>query len=163
MPFRNKDLMTQIIYGERISKQAKPRLGCSAVLFDEKHTKVLLTRRADNGMWCLPGGMIDAGESVAEGCEREVWEETGLRVHITRLTGVYSDPHHMVAYPDGNLAHIVVLNFEVELISGELRLSNETTGVDWFSVSEAMKMDLFHGHAEHIHDALVGQEAAFIR
>jgi len=155
--------MTHLLYGERIGKQGKLRLGCSAVLFDEKHAKVLLTRRTDNGMWCLPGGMIEAGESVAEGCEREVWEETGLRVRVTRLTGVYSDPHHVTVYPDGNQAHVVVLNFEVELLSGEPGLSNETTCVEWFPVGEAVEMDLFHGHAEHVRDTLAGQDAAFIR
>ena len=162
-PFLYNGHMTHIIYGERISKQGKLRLGCSAVLFDEKHAKVLLTRRADNGMWCLPGGMIEAGESVAEGCEREVWEETGLRVRATRLTGVYSDPHHVTVYPDGNQAHVVVLNFEVERLSGEPGLSNETTGVDWFPIREAVEMALFHGHAEHVRDTLAGQDAAFIR
>jgi len=155
--------MTHILYGERIGKQGKLRLGCSAVLFDEQHTKILLTRRTDNGMWCLPGGMIEAGESVAEGCAREVWEETGLLVRVTRLTGVYSDPHHVIVYPDGNQAHIVVLNFEVELLSGEPGLSNETTGVDWFPVREAVEMDLFHDHAERVRDTLAGQDAAFIR
>jgi 8-oxo-dGTP pyrophosphatase MutT (NUDIX family) len=155
--------MTHILYGERIGKQGTLRLGCSAVLFDEKHSKVLLTCRADNGMWCLPGGMIEAGESVVEGCEREVWEETGLRVRVTRLTGVYSDPHNIVVYPDGNQIHIVALNFEVELLSGEPSLSNETTGVDWFPVHAALEKDLFHGHAERVRDALAGKEAAFIR
>ncbi|HEY5270775.1 MAG TPA: NUDIX domain-containing protein [Anaerolineales bacterium] len=155
--------MTHILYGERIGKQGKLRLGCSAVLFDEKRETVLLTRRSDNGQWCLPGGTIEAGESVAEGCEREVWEETGLRVRVIRLTGVYSDPHHVVVYPDGNQVHIVVLNFEVELLGGEPGLSNETTGVDWFPVREAGEMNLFHDHAQHVRDALVGQEAAFIR
>lgn len=155
--------MTHILYGEHIGQQGKLRLGCSAVLFAENQAKILLTRRIDNGMWCLPGGMIEAGESVAEGCEREVWEETGLRVRVTRLTGVYSDPHHVVVYPDGNQAHIVVLNFEVELLSGEPGLSNETTSVGWFPVREAVKMDLFHDHAERIRDTLTGQDAAFIR
>lgn len=154
---------TKILSSNRIGKESELRLGCSAVLFDEKHTKVLLTRRTDNGMWCLPGGMIAAGESVAEGCEREVWEETGMRVRVTRLTGVYSDPHHVVVYPDGNQAQIIVLNFEVELLSGEPSLSNETTGVDWFSVGEALKMSLFHNHAEHVRDTLAGQDAAFTR
>jgi ADP-ribose pyrophosphatase YjhB (NUDIX family) len=155
--------MTHILYGERISKQARLRLGCSAVLFDSKREKVLLTRRADNGEWCLPGGAIDAGESVAEGCEREVREETGLLVRVTRLTGVYSDPHNVAVYPDGNQAHIVALNFEVELLSGEPVLTDETTGVDWFPVNAAVAMDLYHAHAERVRDALAGQAAAFIR
>jgi ADP-ribose pyrophosphatase YjhB (NUDIX family) len=155
--------MTHLLFGEHIGRQGKLRLGCSAVLFDQNRHKVLLTRRSDNGMWCLPGGMIEAGESVSEACEREVQEETGLLVKIVRLTGIYSDPNHLVVYPDGNKAHIIVLNFEVERISGKPALSNETTGVDWFSVNEAVRMELFHNHAEHIRDALTGQLAAFIK
>jgi 8-oxo-dGTP pyrophosphatase MutT (NUDIX family) len=155
--------MTYINFGDHIARHGKLRLGCSAMLFSDNRTKILLTRRTDNGMWCLPGGMIEAGESVSEACEREVKEETGLLVRVIHLAGVYSDPNTMITYPDGNQAHIVVLNFEVERISGEPALSNETSGIDWFSVNDAVKMDLFHNHAGQIRDALGGQEAAFIR
>ncbi len=155
--------MTRIILGDRISKQGQLRFGCSAVLFDDTGTKVLLTRRKDNGSWCLPGGMIEPGESVSEGCVREVWEETGLRVRVHRLTGIYSDPHTLVEYPDGNQAFIIVVNFEVKFIGGSLGLSSETIDLDWFLNSEAVEMDLFHGHAQHLLDALAKKEAAFIR
>ena len=74
---------TKVLYGNRISAQGELRLGCSAILFEENRESVLLTRRTDNGQWCLPGGMINPGESVAEGCEREVFEETGLYVQGT--------------------------------------------------------------------------------
>jgi len=155
--------MTQVLFGERLSKQAELRLGCSAVLFDENHEKVLLTRRKDNGSWCLPGGMVEPGESVAECCRREVWEETALKVHVLRLAGIYSDPNHVIVYPDGVRAFVVVLNFEVKYISGTPQLSNETTAIEWFPIHKATGMDLFHGHAQHIRDAVAGQEAAFIR
>jgi 8-oxo-dGTP pyrophosphatase MutT (NUDIX family) len=155
--------MTKIIHGDRLSKQGQLRLGCSAVLFDETRTKVLLTRRKDNGSWCLPGGMIEPGETVSECCVREVWEETGLRVRVLRLTGVYSDPDTLVVYPDGNQAFIIVINFVVEFVGGKPGLSSETIDLGWFSVSEAVEMDLFHGHAQHLRDALAEQEAAFIR
>jgi 8-oxo-dGTP pyrophosphatase MutT (NUDIX family) len=155
--------MTHVLFGDRIGRHAQLRLGCSATLFDKSRAKVLLTRRADNGSWCLPGGMIEAGESVSEACAREVLEETGLKVRVLRLTGVYSDPHQVVVYPDDNHAFIVVLNFDVEIMEGETRLTSETTGVDWFSVGEAITMNLFHGHAQHIRDALAGLERAFIR
>jgi ADP-ribose pyrophosphatase YjhB (NUDIX family) len=155
--------MTYINFGDHIARQGLLRLGCSAMLFNEERTKILLTRRTDNGMWCLPGGMIEAGESVSEACEREMKEETGLRVRVTRLAGVYSDPNSVITYPDGNQAHIIVLNFEVERISGDPALSNETTAIDWFFVDDAVKMELFHNHAGQIRDALTGQEAAFIR
>jgi 8-oxo-dGTP pyrophosphatase MutT (NUDIX family) len=154
---------TRIVHGDRAAKDGEIRLGCSAILFSEGGTKVLLTRRRDNGQWCLPGGIIDPGETVAEACEREVREETGLQVRVQRLIGVYSDPDQLVIYPDGNKAHIIVLCFEVEWLSGEPALSAETLGVDYFNVAEAIRMDLFHGHAQHLNDALARQEAAFIR
>lgn len=87
---------TQVLYGERFGKQGELRVGCSATIFDEKREKVLLTRRADNGRWCLPGGRMESGESAAEACEREVLEETGLTVRVTRLVGVYSNPDQLV-------------------------------------------------------------------
>jgi ADP-ribose pyrophosphatase YjhB (NUDIX family) len=155
--------MTIILYGERISRQGKLRLGCSAVLFNEIRSMVLLTLRRDNGKWCLPGGMINAGESVSEGCEREILEETGLQVRVIRLTGIYSDPNQVVVYPDGNKAHIVVLNFEVELLGGEIQLSDETSSIEWFTIAQALEMDLFHGHTTHILDTCVGSAAAIIR
>ena len=154
---------TKVIYGDRISRQGKLRLGCSAVLFDNKRQSVLLTRRTDNGQWCLPGGMIDPGESVTEGCEREIFEETKLLVKVIRLTGVYSNPNRLTVYPDGNKAHVIVLNFEVARVGGELGLSKETTDAQFFLVSTAIEMDLFHGHADHIRDAFAGIDKAFIR
>ncbi|MBI4732660.1 MAG: NUDIX domain-containing protein [Chloroflexi bacterium] len=154
---------TTVLHGKRITLQGQLRLGCSTVLLDETGTRVLLTRRADNDLWCLPGGRVDAGESVAESVERECFEETGLRVRVKRLTGVYSDPDQLVVYPDGNKVHIVVLNFLVEQVSGEISLSSETTDIRYFSVEEAVKMDLFHNHAEHLRDALSGREAAFVK
>jgi len=154
---------TKVVHGERVARQGELRLGCSAVLFGEARETVLLTRRADNGQWCLPGGMIDPGESVSEGCQREVFEETGLRVRVTQLTGVYSNPNLLAVYPNGNKAHVIVLAFEVERVGGELGLSDETTDARFFPVAEAIKMELFHGHTEHIRDALAGQDKPFIR
>ncbi len=156
-------VLTTVLKGKRITRHGQLRLGCSAVLLDDTGTCVLLTRRADNGQWCLPGGRVDAGESVAESVEREFCEETGLHVQVKRLTGVYSDPDQLVVYPDGNKVHIVVLNFLVERVSGEPSLSSETTDIRFFPVEEAVKMDLFHNHAEHLRDALSGREAAFVK
>ena len=114
-------------------------------------------------MWCLPGGRIEAGESVTEGCIREVMEETGLQVRITRLSGIYSDPNNLVVYPDGTKVHMVVLNFVVELVSGELKVSSESSAVEWFSVSQAMNMNLFHDHSAHIRDALLPLDSTVIQ
>lgn len=154
---------TEVRYGNRLGREGKVRLGCSAAIFDGTHQKVLLTRRADNGLWCLPGGALEAGESAAEACEREVLEETGLSVRVTRLIGVYSDPDQLVVYPDGYKAFIVGLCFEAEIIGGRLGLSSETTEFGYYALKQIEGMKLLGHHKERIEDALAGQASAFIK
>ena len=154
--------MTQIIYGDRIGKQGKIRLGCSAAIFDERG-RVLLTKRLDNGQWCLPSGGLEPGESAAEACEREILEETGLSVVVKRLVGVYSHPDQLVIYPDGNKVQIVALHFEAEIIGGELGLSDETSDFGYFTMEEIEGLEMLDRHTERIIDTLARQSEAFIR
>ena len=72
--------MAHYAYGERIGRTAQLKLGCAAIIPDDTGKHIVLTRRTDNGRWCLPGGAMDPGESLEECCRREVWEETGLIV-----------------------------------------------------------------------------------
>jgi len=155
--------MTQVLYGDRLGREGQLRMGCSAVIFDETRTRALLTRRTDNGLWCIPGGAMEAGESATEACIREVWEETGLSVSVKRLIGVYSNPNQLIVYPDGNKAHIVVMSFEVEVIGGELGLSNETTEAGFFSVNEMETMPIHGKHKERVEDALLNLAEALIK
>jgi ADP-ribose pyrophosphatase YjhB (NUDIX family) len=151
------------MYGPRLSKQGELRFGCSAVIFDDARRKALLTRRADNGRWCLPGGGMEPGESAAEACEREVFEETGLEVRVQRIVGVYSDPDQLVVYPDGRKAHFVVLSFEVEVVGGELGLSDETTETGYFTAEEMQSLPMHDRHAERVADALLDLREALIK
>ena len=154
--------MTQVIYGDRIGKQGKLRLGCSAAILDNEG-RVLLTKRSDNGQWCLPGGAMEPGESAAEACEREVFEETGLSVRVKRFVGVYSHPDQLVIYPDGNKVQIVALHFEAEIIGGELGLSDETSDYGYFTMEEIEELEMLGRHKERILDTLIHQKEAFIR
>jgi len=146
--------MTQVLYGPRLGKEGELRVGCSAVIFDQAREKVLLTQRADNGHWCLPGSHMESGESAAEACEREVLEETGLKVRAKRLLGVYSNPDQLVIYKDGNKAFFVVLNFEAEVLEGEVGLSEETTAFGWFTPDEMDAMPIHANHTLRVRDAL---------
>lgn len=151
--------MTQVLYGPRLGKEGQLRIGCSATIFDANREKVLLTQRTDNGRWCLPGGAMESGESAAEACEREVWEETGLKVRVKRLVGVYSNPDQLVIYPDGNKAFFVVMGFEAEIIEGELGLSDETTAFGYFSLQQMESMPMHGQHKQRVEDSLLGGEA----
>lgn len=151
--------MTQILYGPRLGKEGELRAGCCAVIFDDAREKALLTQRADNGRWCLPGGRMEAGESAAEACEREVLEETGLRVRARRLVGVYSNPDQLVIYPDGNKVFMVVLCFEAEIVDGKPGLSEETTAFGWFTPAEMDSLPMHADHQVRVKDALRGGDA----
>jgi 8-oxo-dGTP pyrophosphatase MutT (NUDIX family) len=64
--------------------------------------RLLLTRCVDdNGLWVLPGGKLELGETIAGAAVREVFEETGVQVEVTGFAGIYTDPGHIIAYDDG--------------------------------------------------------------
>ncbi len=155
--------MPQIIYHERAGRDAVLRLSCSAVIFDAAREKVLLIRRRDNEKWGLPGGQMQAGESVAEACSREVLEETGLQVRVGKLLSVFSNPHRCIEYEDGRRAQAVVFTFEAEPAGGALQLSNETTAFGYFALAEIQRLALLDNHLERINDAFANRPAAVVR
>ena len=88
-----------------------PKLTVDTVLID--HDSIILVRRKNppfQGMWALPGGFVEYGETIEEALKRETKEETGLLVEITCLLGVYSDPKRD---PRGHTVSIVYLCKEV--------------------------------------------------
>jgi 8-oxo-dGTP pyrophosphatase MutT (NUDIX family) len=155
--------MARVLQGERIGKLGALFVGCAAAIFDPTGEKLLLTRRTDNGKWCLPGGRMEPGESAAEACAREVLEETGLEVRVRRLIGIYTSPHRLIEYADGNHFQVVGLSFEAEPVGGSLTVSDETTDYGYFSPHEIEEMDVFEHHRERIEDAFNKETAAFVR
>lgn len=94
--------------------------------------QVLLERRSDNGLWGLPGGRIEPGESIVQTAMREAKEETGLEILITHLLGVYSGPEDRVAtYPD-NTVQLVDIVLEARIVSGQLTCSDESLELGFF-------------------------------
>ena len=154
---------TRIRFGERIGKEGRLRVSSSAVIFDDSREKILLTRRKDNGLWCLPSGGMVAGESASETCIREVLEETGLVVQVTHLIGVYTSPNWLIEYADGSRAQAVAFCFEVEVVGGEEQMRNEVGDMNYFSLAEIEKLELMANHRQRILDAFEDQREAFIR
>ena len=111
------------------------RLGVAVIVRGEGG-KILLERRSDCGWWGLPGGRVEAGESVEQAAIREVYEETGLTVRITGLVGLYSEPAgRIVTFPD-NVVHLVDAAVTAEIVSGELTLSSESEELQFFKLHE---------------------------
>ncbi|MBK35735.1 MAG: NUDIX domain-containing protein [SAR202 cluster bacterium] len=155
--------MLELIEGDRVGRRGQIIVVCSAVIFDAARQRVLITRREDNGRWCLPGGRMEPGESAEEACAREVLEETGLVVRVGRLVGVYSSPHRLTTYRDGNSFQSVVLNFEAAAMEGELTLSDETTAFGYHSLDEMKGIDVMPTSMERIQDAVAALDGAVVR
>lgn len=100
---------------------------------------------------------MEPGESFSDACKREVWEETGLKVNINRLIGVYPSPNLLLEYPDGNKWQLVVLHFEAEVISGELAISDEATEVRFFSLDEIIGLDMNGLDKQRVFDGFAGK------
>jgi ADP-ribose pyrophosphatase YjhB (NUDIX family) len=122
----------------------------------DNRDRVLLIRRSDNGLWTLPGGIHEIGETVAQTAVRETFEETGLHVEVTAIVGVYSDPAHVIAYNDGEVRQQFNLCLRARLTGGTIRTSAESTQVRWINRDElkelaihpAIRLRIDHGFAD---------------
>ncbi|MDP6453859.1 MAG: NUDIX domain-containing protein [SAR202 cluster bacterium] len=137
--------------------------GASAIIFDDDGW-VLMEKRSDNGFWGLPGGAVDIGESVQDAVVREVLEETGLTVEVTRLVGIYSDPDDFcfMQYPDGNLVHSVVSVFECAQIGGQLQVSEESTDLKYHPI-DSLPEQVLLSHRIRITDAALHVKTPFVK
>ncbi len=114
--------------------------------------RIVLVRRRDNGLWSLPGGMVDWGEDIPTAVKRELAEETGLElVKIRRLVGVYSAPDR-----DPRIHSICVL-VEAE-VKGRMKVQDtlEVSEIKAFSPTALPPGQLAHDHSKQLQDYFAG-------
>jgi 8-oxo-dGTP pyrophosphatase MutT (NUDIX family) len=149
-------------YDDPAAPEANSVVPAAVALVVNDTGEILLIRRTDNGNWALPGGAIEMNESVADAAIRETFEETGIRVEVTGLLGVYSDPRHVIHFTSNDE---VRREFSVVVIArpvgGEPTLSAESSEVRWvasgdlagYTLSSAMRKrvdDYLRGTVPHI-------------
>ena len=104
-----------------------PKLAAACVI--ERGGKTLMVRRAVQtgyGLWSMPGGYVDRGETVETAAAREVEEEAGLLVAIEQLIGLFSDP--------GN--PVVVAAYAATEVGGVLAPGPESLDVGFFALDD---------------------------
>jgi 8-oxo-dGTP pyrophosphatase MutT (NUDIX family) len=116
---------------------------------------VLLIRRTDNDNWSLPGGAMDLGESLGEAAIRETLEETGIRVRLTGVSGIYTNPRHVLEYTsNGEVRQEFSVVFIAEPLSGEPTPSSESSHVEWVPPAEATERSMHSSMRMRIEHAL---------
>jgi 8-oxo-dGTP diphosphatase len=129
----------------------QPLVGVGAVIVEDG--RVLLIKRGKApllGEWSIPGGMLELGETLREGAEREALEETGLVVRATDLLGVFDRivPDSIVSNPakanESNrmLYHYVLIDFLCQRISGDLLAAGDAADARWFTPREVAGISL---------------------
>jgi len=124
-----------------MAKPKTPLLATDCVVLDARG-RVLLVRRKNppfKGHYALPGGFVEIGETVEEGCRRELLEETGIKAGRLRLVGVYSDPGRD---PRGHTCSVVFL---ARPARGEPRAGDDAAAAEW--VADWRKAGLAFDHA----------------
>ncbi|MDE1934945.1 NUDIX hydrolase [Bradyrhizobium sp.] len=111
------------------SPPSRPQLAVSAAIF--RDNKVLLVRRARSpgkGFYSLPGGRVEFGETLHAALNREVMEETTLKIEIVGLAGW----REVVPTAEGG-GHYVILSFAARWSGGEPRLNEELDDYRWLA------------------------------
>jgi ADP-ribose pyrophosphatase YjhB (NUDIX family) len=119
----------------------KYNIGAFVVIFDKK-SRVLLCHRRDMDIWNLPGGGVENGELPDEAAIRETREETGLKVKIKDLVGIYGKPHR----------DELVFVFIGEVVGGKLKVMAESDESHYFKTKK-LPVNTIPKHVERIRDA----------
>jgi ADP-ribose pyrophosphatase YjhB (NUDIX family) len=124
--------------------------------------EVLLERRSDNGMWGMPGGVVEIGESVPDAVVREVKEETGIKVRVVGMVGVYSDPRHVIEFSDGEVRQQFSITLRAEPIGGQLRPSSESLEVRWVPAGEIPELRIARTTLLRLERGFLNEPAPYI-
>jgi 8-oxo-dGTP diphosphatase len=109
-------------------------------LIENEEGKILMVKSPDRG-WEIPGGQVEAGETITDALKREVKEETGIDIEVGDLKAVHSNISKRVQ-PDGisPIGSIVSFGFTGKAVSGELTTSDESLEVSWFDKEEMLNI-----------------------
>jgi len=118
-----------------------PRVGVGAIVV--KDGRVLLVKRAtepSKGLWAIPGGSLELGETLREGAEREIREETGIEVDVKYPVYTFDffekDKNGKIRF------HFVIVDMLANYIGGELRAADDALEARWLSPSDLKNMEL---------------------
>lgn len=143
-------------YFEPNAPKANSLIPASNLLVVDANGAILLQRRRDTGQWALPGGAQDIGETAAQCAVRECLEETGIHAEITGFLGVYTNPHHIVAYTDGEIRQQYETTYIGRPSGGAPTVNDEADAVRFVLPAHLDEYDIHPSMRQQIGDHLAG-------
>ncbi|MDW0115958.1 NUDIX hydrolase [Sporosarcina thermotolerans] len=95
-------------------------VGSVVIVIDEKGRILLQQRKFPEGVWGIPGGLMELGESTEDVARRELFEETRLQVNELKLINVYSGPEHFIRAANGDEFYVVTTAYYAENAIGDI-------------------------------------------
>ena len=105
-------------------------VGVGVLVIDEQN-RILVEKRSDNGLYCLPGGALDYGEKILDGAKRELYEETGVEVDNLVLLSLRSGPSSELHYPNGDVTSYTNIDFYARVDSRKITLKTKDEESTW--------------------------------
>jgi 8-oxo-dGTP pyrophosphatase MutT (NUDIX family)/quercetin dioxygenase-like cupin family protein len=122
-----------------------------AIISDEKN---FMLKRKDSGNWTMPGGTLKFGESLPRCAVREVEEESGLKVELTDIIGVYTDPNILISYSDGEVRQEFTVLYLGSATAGTVSLDDESTSYAWVGLNDVLGIQLADSQRKRLEDVL---------
>lgn len=130
-------------------------VGCGAII-EDVDGRILLQKRSDYGVWGIPGGLLEIGESFDATVKREVKEETGLELKDLELFGIYSGEKGFAAYENGDRVFSVQIVFRSTCYERTLTNNHESKKQAFLNVDEIQEERLNPHQAPFILDWMKG-------
>ena len=119
----------------------RPALAVGAVVFREG--RVLLVKRGNppaKGVWAIPGGSVELGETLVQAAQREILEETGIRIQpgepVFSFETIERDPDGQIRF------HYYIVDLEAEYLGGELRAGDDAENAQWVSADQLEHLEI---------------------
>ncbi|RYI30387.1 NUDIX domain-containing protein [Bacillus infantis] len=131
-------------------------VGCGMII--ENEGKILLQHRTDEDNWCIPGGVMELGETFEKTAKRETFEETGLEVQELELFGIYSGEKCFVEYPNKDRVFSVQIIFKTSSFSGTLKQTGDESREHRYFEKNGLPANLNPRQKEFIQDWAEGKK-----
>ena len=126
----------------------RPFVGVGAVFLNDNKILMMKREHEPRGVWSIPGGLIELGETAAEAIIREMKEEIGVDIEVKSLVGVYDykvrDKNNIIKY------HYVIIDYLVNQKEGQNILEHET--LKWIKIEDLDKYNVIKTHKKLVED-----------